>query len=220
MWKPIIHNISCRLASWKGRFLSIRGRLCLIKYVLSDLPIYYLSLFPMPAAVATTIEKKFRSFLWSGKEDSKKLFNVSWATVTLPKSIEGLGIGSLRDKNKALLYKWLWRFGSEESSLWKEVIKFIHNTNCSSLMTQAPLTGAGSTWTRMVNHCVKDNRLQDIVSHQSMVLIGNGKRTVFWLDTWIDNYCLVDCFPNLFHLSNDKDASIDKMGMWDGFEWI
>jgi hypothetical protein len=40
----------------------------------------------------------------------------------------------------------------------------------------------------MVNHCVKDNR-----SHQYMVLIGNGKRTVFWLDTWIDNYCLVDC---------------------------
>jgi hypothetical protein len=53
-----------------------------------------------------------------------------------------------------------------------------------------------------------------------MVLIGNGKRTVFWLDTWIDNYCLADRFPNLFHLSNDKDASIDKMGMWDGFEWI
>jgi hypothetical protein len=22
-----------------------------------------------------------------------------------------------------------------------------------------------------------------------------------------------------YHLSNDKDASIDKMGMWDGFEW-
>ena len=117
MWKPIIRNISCKLASWKGRFLCIRGRLCLIKYVLSNLPIYYLSLFPMPAAVATIIEKKFRSFLWSGKEDNKKLCNVSWATVTLPKSIGGLGIGSLRDKNKALLYKWLWRFGSEESSL-------------------------------------------------------------------------------------------------------
>jgi hypothetical protein len=26
--------------------------------------------------------------------------------------------------------------------------------------------------------------------------------------------------PNLFHLSNDKDTSIDKMGMWEGYEWI
>jgi len=73
---------------------------------------------------------------------------------------------------------------------------------------------------RMINHCVKDNKLQEIVSHQSMVLIGNGKRTVFWHDTWLANYCLGDRFPTLYHLSNDKDANIDKMGMWDDFEWI
>ena len=182
MWNPIIRNIICKLASWKCRFLSIGGRPCLIKYVLSNLPIHYLSLFLMLVAVAITIEKKFSSFLWSGKEESKKLCNVSRATVTLSKSIGGLRIGSLRDKNKALLCKWLWRFGSEESSLWKQVIKFIHNTNCSNLMPQASITGAGSIWTGMINHCVKDNRLQVIVSHQSMVLIGNDKRTVFWLD--------------------------------------
>jgi hypothetical protein len=57
--------------------------------------------------VATTIERKFRSFLWSGKEKSRKLCNVSWIIVILPKRIRGLGIGSVKDKNKALLYKWL-----------------------------------------------------------------------------------------------------------------
>jgi hypothetical protein len=31
----------------------------------------------MPATVATAIERKFRAFLWSGKEESKKLCNVS-----------------------------------------------------------------------------------------------------------------------------------------------
>ena len=56
MWNPIVRNISCRLASWKGIFLSTRGRLCLIKSVLSNLPIYYLSMFPMPATVASKIE--------------------------------------------------------------------------------------------------------------------------------------------------------------------
>lgn len=35
-------------------------------------------------------------------------------------------------------------------------------------------------------YCVKDNRLQVIVTQQSMVLIRNGKMTVFWLDTWIE----------------------------------
>jgi len=83
MWNPIIHNISSRLASWKGKLLSIGGRLCLIKYVLSNFPIYFLSLFLMPAVVATSIEKKFISFLWFGKEEGKKLCNVSWSLVVL-----------------------------------------------------------------------------------------------------------------------------------------
>jgi hypothetical protein len=58
------------------------------------------------------------------------------------------------------------------------------------------------------------------VNEQSLVLIGNGKKTMFWLDFWINNRCLAEHFPNLFHLSNDKKASIDKMGMWEGYEWI
>ena len=104
--------------------------------------------------------------------------------------------------------------------MWNNMIKSIHNTNCSKLLLQAPISGAGTIWTRIVNHCVKDNRLQDIVNKQSLVLIGNGKKTMFWLDFWINNRCLAEHFPNLFHLSNDKKASIDKMGMWEGYEWI
>ena len=104
--------------------------------------------------------------------------------------------------------------------MWNNMIKSIHNTNCSKLLLQTPISGAGTIWTRIVNHCVKDNRLQDIVNKQSLVLIGNGKKTMFWLDFWINNRCLAEHFPNLFHLSNDKEASIDKMGMWEGYEWI
>jgi hypothetical protein len=37
---------------------------------------------------------------WSGKEEGKKMCNVSWLTISLPKSASGLGIGSLRDKTK------------------------------------------------------------------------------------------------------------------------
>ena len=89
MWNPILRNISCRLASWKGRFLYIGGCLCLIKSVLSNLPIYYLSMFPMPVTVASKIDQKLRSFLWSGNEERHKICNVSWATVTLPKHAGG-----------------------------------------------------------------------------------------------------------------------------------
>lgn len=192
MWTPIIHNISSRLAAWKGKLLSIGGRLCLIKYVLSNLPIYFLSLFPMPVAVATEIEKKFRCFLWSGKEEGRSLCNVGWSTVSLPKSAGGLGIGSLRNKNKALLFKWLWRYGSEESSMWKDVIKSVYNTKYSSLIPQDHISGAGSTWSRLVNHCGKDTRLRNIVNNHTVMLVGNGKRIKFWLDNWTDNGSLAE----------------------------
>jgi len=60
-------------------------------------------------------------------------------------NISGLGIGSLRDKNKALLFKWLWRFGLEESNIWKNMIKSIYNLQCFKLIPQDTILGAGST---------------------------------------------------------------------------
>jgi len=73
----------------------------------------------MPTVVATSIEKKFISFLWSGKEEGNKLCNVSWSTIFLPKSAGGLGIGSLRNKNKALLFKWLFM------EVWLRGVKYV-----------------------------------------------------------------------------------------------
>jgi len=59
------------------------------------------------------------------------------------------------------------------------VIKSIYNTKCFRLIPQDSILKAGSTWSRIINHYVKDNRLQDIVDHQYVVLVGNGKRIKF-----------------------------------------
>ncbi|XP_073265516.1 uncharacterized protein [Populus alba] len=171
-------------------------------------------------SLLTSIEKKFRAFLWSGKEEGKKICNVRWSIISQPKNASGLGIGSLRDKNKALMFKWLWRFGSEESSMWKDVITSIYNTNYPTIILKHPIAGTGTTWSRIVNHCVTDSRLQDIVKHQSIILVGNGKRIKFWLDDWTTTGCLADQFPSLFWLSNNKEASLDKMGIWDSHAWF
>jgi len=80
-------------------------------------------------------------------------------------------------------------------------------------MLQAPIPGAATTWSQIVNHCVRNNKLQDIVNEQSLILIGNGKKIMFWLDCWLNNHCLAEHFPTLFQLSNDKAASIAKMGI-------
>ena len=62
-WEPMITKVARRLDGWKRAFLSRGGRLTLIRFVLSSLPIYFLSLFRMPQGVANAIEKLMRDFL-------------------------------------------------------------------------------------------------------------------------------------------------------------
>ena len=57
IWNPILEKIEWRLAGWKHLYLSKGGRVTLIKSTLSNLPTYFLSLFPIPTAVANRIEK-------------------------------------------------------------------------------------------------------------------------------------------------------------------
>ena len=63
IWNPILEEIEQRLAGWKRLYLSKGGRVTLIKSTLSNLPTYFLSLFPIPTAMANRIEKLQRNFL-------------------------------------------------------------------------------------------------------------------------------------------------------------
>ena len=52
IWNPILEKMERKLAGWKKLYLSKRSRVTLIKSTLSNLPTYFLSLFPIPAYVA------------------------------------------------------------------------------------------------------------------------------------------------------------------------
>ena len=57
IWNPILEKMERRLAGWKKLYLSKGGRVTLIKSTLSNLPTYFLSLFPIPASVANCIAR-------------------------------------------------------------------------------------------------------------------------------------------------------------------
>lgn len=109
LWDPIIMKIEKILASWKGRLLSIAGRITLIKASIASLPLYYMSLFPAPKGVIEAINKLQRRFLWSGDIGKNYLALVAWDKVILPKWNGGLNCGNLLHRNISLLFKWVWR---------------------------------------------------------------------------------------------------------------
>ena len=94
----------------------------MLKSTLSSLPTYFLSLFTIPQTMAARIERIQRNFLWGALEDVFKYPLVAWDKVCLPVECGGLGIRRVGLFNKALLGKWLWRFGIENHRLWRQVI--------------------------------------------------------------------------------------------------
>jgi hypothetical protein len=97
-------------------YLSKGGRVTLIKSTLSNLPTYFLSLFPISTSVANRMEKLQRDFPWGGIGEEFKYHFVSWPKVCSPISAEGLGIRNFRMFNRAHLGKWLWHFGIERDA--------------------------------------------------------------------------------------------------------
>ncbi|GFS46003.1 hypothetical protein Acr_00g0099500 [Actinidia rufa] len=56
-WNLIVDRFKKKLALWKRNRISIGGRISLIKSALSNLAIYFMSLFKMPITVAQELEK-------------------------------------------------------------------------------------------------------------------------------------------------------------------
>jgi hypothetical protein len=65
------------LASWKMMYLSMGGKVTLIKSTFANMPMYYMSLFPLPTSVTNHIEKIQRDFLWSGLGEEFK-YHLVW----------------------------------------------------------------------------------------------------------------------------------------------
>ena len=95
IWDKVLERIENKLSTWKENYLSLGGRVTLILSALSNIPIYFLSLFKCPASVADRIERLQRDFLWHGKGKLKKYHLVKWDSVCRPKNEWGIGLKDL-----------------------------------------------------------------------------------------------------------------------------
>ncbi|GJS24646.1 RNA-directed DNA polymerase, eukaryota, reverse transcriptase zinc-binding domain protein [Tanacetum coccineum] len=205
-WDEIINKLLCRLSKWKLKTLSIGGRLTLLKSVLGSLPIYYLSMFKVPTLVLNKMES-IRSHFFNGVElNDRKISMVKWESVLVSKEKGGLGVSSFFALNRALIFKWVWRFQTQRFSLWSRVIKAIHGED--GKLSRSLKYSYSSNWKDIV-------REVSVLKEKGLDLygfirkkIGNGDNTMFWEENWKEDIPLKLLFPRIYALELDKHISV------------
>ena len=132
-WEPVLNKLKARLNVWKGRFLSMAGKICLIKFVLTSVPLYYLSLFRAPVMVCRSITRIQMRFLWGWGKAKETLSWVSWKMLCKSREEGGLGLRDVHNFNLALLAKWRWRLLAEEKGRWKDLLASKYGSSFNGL---------------------------------------------------------------------------------------
>jgi hypothetical protein len=71
-WKEVEERFQKRLSGWKGKMLSVGGRLVLINSVLSNLSMFMLSFFEVPRGVLERLDYYRSRFFWQSDGHKKK----------------------------------------------------------------------------------------------------------------------------------------------------
>lgn len=165
--------------------MSMGGRLTLIKSSLSNLPLYYMSLFPVPQSIINRITRIQRQFLWCKNSESHAMAPIKWETVQLPRKLGGLSVGNLLHRNLALLFKWAWRLFSEPDSLWGKVIKSKYKYSCYLSPSDLEVPSHGGPWKKICGSILNHPLAKTLTLKGLRKKVGNGLNTLFWIDTWL-----------------------------------
>nr|GEX17403.1 RNA-directed DNA polymerase, eukaryota, reverse transcriptase zinc-binding domain protein [Tanacetum cinerariifolium] len=215
-WNEAIESIACRLSKSKLKTLSIGGRLTLLKSVLGSMPIYHMSLFKVPKKVLHRMEA-MRSYFFNGAElSSKKSVWVKWKHALAFKDKGGLGVSSLFALNRALMFKWVWRFITQGSSLWARVIKELHAYD--GKIGQKVKSCYPSLWLDIIHEVeMFSSRSIDLVCliHSKL---GNGANMSFWEVAWSRGSPFKSLFPRLYVLETQKKIDVASKLSYSGLD--
>ena len=214
-WQSVIDRVQSRLNTWKGTCISRARRVVLIKAVLNSLPIYYLLLFKLPTKVAQEINKIQRRFLWIGQKQGRYNALVKWEVIQKPRTKGGLGVTDCTIKNATLLFKWWWRYASEEGSLWRRIVDLIHDDDITILpnLSARKITGTLNDIKRLAT--IENPVSQAFFQHIKMQ-VGDGIRVRFWKDLWTGDTTLQNAFSSLYRVSSQQKEVINNMGWFEG----
>lgn len=156
------------------------GRLTLVKSVLNNLPMYYMSMFKMPKSVASKIVQMQRRFFWGDYiGDKRSIPSVKWSLIELPKEMGGLGVGNIMYKNLSLIFKWWWRFYESDNSLWKTILISVHSVKGFKASSETFRNIKDGMWAQLLNSDSDTSRIRSIVEEGLLLSVGRGDTILF-----------------------------------------
>ncbi|GKF59057.1 hypothetical protein Tco_0175843, partial [Tanacetum coccineum] len=156
------------------------------------MPIFHMSMFKVPSGILRILEL-IRCHFFNGHDmSSKKVSWVQWNKVLAPK-----------DKNRGLMFKWVWRFLSQDSSLWSRVIKAIHGGDGNIGVVSN--NGTKYVWMNIVSEINVLSKKGINLMEFLRIKLGNRESTLFWEDSWCEGGRLKDRFPRAYALESCKD---------------
>ncbi|GKC76206.1 putative gag-pol polyprotein [Tanacetum coccineum] len=179
--KILVEKLESRVNDWRNKFLSLAGRLQLIRSVLSSMDIYWASVFILPSRIVHDLEQLMRGFLWCQGEMKKGKAKVAWDSVCMPKHEGGLGIRRIEDFNISLMATHIWSIFTHRESLW---VKLVHTYKLKGRsFWDVPCRGDASwRWHRWTDVCP----LKDLLSNRDIlhvpVLLDDMDDVILWRD--------------------------------------
>ncbi|KAL0906121.1 hypothetical protein M5K25_024586 [Dendrobium thyrsiflorum] len=116
-FQNLLDKASRKLNVWGNKFISMAGRITLLKYAFLTLPLYMSSHSLVPLSILKEFDKACRNYLWNKHDGSHGFHYVAWDTLCKPKEHGGLGLSSAVSRVGPLRARFAWNLIDKPNTL-------------------------------------------------------------------------------------------------------
>jgi hypothetical protein len=160
--------------------MSRAGHEALLKAVIQAIPAFVMSCFQLPLTTCDKMKSIIANRWWGVEDGKKKIHWRSWAWLSTPKGLGGMGFRDLALFNQALLAKQGWRLLTDPESLCSRVLKGRYFPDTDFWHAQKPRSSS-YTW-RSILHG------RDLLVQGLRWGIGDGRTVKIQSDNWVPRY--------------------------------
>lgn len=130
---------------------------------------------------------------------------MKWEDECRSKSQGNLGMGRLKERNIALLSKWLWRISLKVDNLWHSTISSKYGFHSNGWdVNPSPSHPMSLIWKNIIVSF-------PFFFSKTCLSVGNCDSKRFWKDLWWGDHVLSSSCQRLFLLSINKDAKVSEV---------